>query len=61
MKGKKGMALHSCSENKEMNHTLVKDMGVCWIRGEEGGGVFEGCFQDHFNIFTEGATEARPG
>lgn len=28
---RKGMALHSCRENKEMNHTgcPVEDMGVC--------------------------------
>lgn len=56
---KKGMARHSYTENKEMNHTqrLVEDMGVC----VGGGWLFEGCFQDHFNVFTEGASEARPG
>ena len=49
MKGKKGMARHSCSGNKEMNHTRVKDMGVCWIRGEGGGGG-GGWLKDVFKI-----------
>lgn len=63
MKEKKGMALHSCTENKEMNHTrrLVEDMGVCVCWLGWGWWLFEGCFQDHFNVFTEGASEARPG
>lgn len=58
---KKGTARHSYTKNKEMNHIqrLVEDMVcVCVLRGR---GVFEGCFQDRFNIFTEGASEARPG
>lgn len=56
---KKGTARHSYTKNKEMNHIqrLVED-GVCVLRGR---GVFEGCFQDRFNVFTEGASEARPG
>lgn len=31
--------------------------GVCL----GGGWLLEGCFQDRFNVFTEGASEARPG
>lgn len=44
-----------------MNHIqrLVEDI-VCVCVLEEGG-LFEGCFQDRFNVFTEGASEARPG
>lgn len=58
------MARRSCTENKEMNRIRrrVEDMGVCvcWVVVVVGS-LFEGCFQDRFNVFTEGASEARPG
>lgn len=67
VKEKKSMACHSYTEEGErkgeMNHTqrLVEEMSVCVHIGWGWWWLFEGCFQDHFNIFTEGASEARPG
>lgn len=68
VKGKKRRVQHAipAQKNREMNHIqhLVEDMGtcVCALAGcVWGGGLFEGCFQDRFNVFTEGASEARPG